>query len=87
MLRVKCVGDVIVLIKPQFEAGREEARRGKGIIRDPEVHVPVYSMRSCPLLMTTGYGMRGSASITVGRCKGQPGIFILVKLACRCTFS
>lgn len=31
-------GQVIVLIKPQFEAGREAASKGKGVIRDPEVH-------------------------------------------------
>jgi 23S rRNA (cytidine1920-2'-O)/16S rRNA (cytidine1409-2'-O)-methyltransferase len=31
-------GQVIALIKPQFEAGRKEAARGKGVIRDPEVH-------------------------------------------------
>jgi 23S rRNA (cytidine1920-2'-O)/16S rRNA (cytidine1409-2'-O)-methyltransferase len=31
-------GKVIALIKPQFEAGRKEAARGKGIIRDPEIH-------------------------------------------------
>jgi 23S rRNA (cytidine1920-2'-O)/16S rRNA (cytidine1409-2'-O)-methyltransferase len=30
--------DVVLLVKPQFEAGREEAARGKGVIRDPEVH-------------------------------------------------
>ena len=29
---------MIALIKPQFEAGRQEVRRGKGVIRDPEVH-------------------------------------------------
>jgi len=29
--------DVIVLVKPQFEAGRAEASKGKGVIRDPEV--------------------------------------------------
>jgi 23S rRNA (cytidine1920-2'-O)/16S rRNA (cytidine1409-2'-O)-methyltransferase len=26
-----------VLVKPQFEAGRAEAGRGRGVIRDPEV--------------------------------------------------
>lgn len=31
-------GDVIALIKPQFEAGRKEVSRGDGVIRDPEVH-------------------------------------------------
>lgn len=29
--------DVVALVKPQFEAGREEVGR-KGIVRDPEVH-------------------------------------------------
>jgi 23S rRNA (cytidine1920-2'-O)/16S rRNA (cytidine1409-2'-O)-methyltransferase len=31
-------GEVLALIKPQFEAGREEARRGEGVIHDPLVH-------------------------------------------------
>ncbi len=30
--------DIIALIKPQFEAGRKETARNKGVIRDPEVH-------------------------------------------------
>jgi 23S rRNA (cytidine1920-2'-O)/16S rRNA (cytidine1409-2'-O)-methyltransferase len=29
--------DLVVLVKPQFEAGRREAARGSGVIRDPEV--------------------------------------------------
>lgn len=29
--------DVVLLVKPQFEAGREEAARGRGVITDPEV--------------------------------------------------
>jgi 23S rRNA (cytidine1920-2'-O)/16S rRNA (cytidine1409-2'-O)-methyltransferase len=31
-------GNVIALIKPQFEAGRVEVSRGGGVIKDPEVH-------------------------------------------------
>jgi 23S rRNA (cytidine1920-2'-O)/16S rRNA (cytidine1409-2'-O)-methyltransferase len=34
-------GDVIALIKPQFEAGREEVSRGKGVIKDPQIHLRV----------------------------------------------
>ena len=30
-------GDLIVLVKPQFEARRSEASRGRGVIRSPEV--------------------------------------------------
>lgn len=30
-------GDMVVLVKPQFEAGRQEASRGRGVIRDEQV--------------------------------------------------
>ena len=30
--------DLVLLVKPQFEAGRVEASRGKGVIRDPAIH-------------------------------------------------
>lgn len=36
-------GKIIALIKPQFEAGRTEAARGAGVIRDPEIHSRVLS--------------------------------------------
>jgi 23S rRNA (cytidine1920-2'-O)/16S rRNA (cytidine1409-2'-O)-methyltransferase len=29
--------DAVLLVKPQFEAGREEAARGKGVITDPRI--------------------------------------------------
>ncbi len=37
-LKSKVAGEAIVLIKPQFEAGRSEVSRGEGVIRDPAVH-------------------------------------------------
>ena len=36
-------GDVVCLIKPQFEAGREKAGK-KGVVRDPAVHLEVIQM-------------------------------------------
>jgi 23S rRNA (cytidine1920-2'-O)/16S rRNA (cytidine1409-2'-O)-methyltransferase len=30
--------DVVVLVKPQFEAGRAEVSKGRGVVRDPAVH-------------------------------------------------
>jgi len=30
-------GELVMLIKPQFEAGRQEASKGRGIIREPEI--------------------------------------------------
>jgi len=34
-------GPLVLLVKPQFEAGRAEASRGRGVVRDPEVHARV----------------------------------------------
>ncbi|MBM3848182.1 MAG: TlyA family rRNA (cytidine-2'-O)-methyltransferase, partial [Verrucomicrobia bacterium] len=34
-------GRVVALIKPQFEAGKSEADKGAGVIRDPAVHARV----------------------------------------------
>jgi len=31
-------GKIIALVKPQFEAGKAEADKGRGVIRDPAVH-------------------------------------------------
>jgi 23S rRNA (cytidine1920-2'-O)/16S rRNA (cytidine1409-2'-O)-methyltransferase len=31
-------GQIIALIKPQFEAGKKDVARGDGVIRDPEIH-------------------------------------------------
>jgi 23S rRNA (cytidine1920-2'-O)/16S rRNA (cytidine1409-2'-O)-methyltransferase len=31
-------GEVVALIKPQFEAGRSDAAKGEGVIRDPSIH-------------------------------------------------
>jgi 23S rRNA (cytidine1920-2'-O)/16S rRNA (cytidine1409-2'-O)-methyltransferase len=38
---LKPFGRVVALIKPQFEAGKEEADRGEGVITDPAVHARV----------------------------------------------
>mgnify|MGYP000907793358 CR=1 FL=1 len=35
---IKENGKIIALIKPQFEAGKKEADKGKGIIKDPSIH-------------------------------------------------
>ena len=31
-------GRIVALVKPQFEAGKAEADRGRGVITDPSVH-------------------------------------------------
>ncbi len=38
MALVKPRGKIIALVKPQFEAGKAEAAKGRGVIRDPAIH-------------------------------------------------
>ena len=35
------IGDIVALIKPQFEAGKKDVARGDGVIRDPDIHKQV----------------------------------------------
>jgi 23S rRNA (cytidine1920-2'-O)/16S rRNA (cytidine1409-2'-O)-methyltransferase len=51
-------GVVIALVKPQFEAGRQQVGRGKGVIRDPDIHRQVL-MDVASHAIQQGYGVRG----------------------------
>jgi len=63
-------GDVVALIKPQFEAGRKEVARGKGVIRDPIIHQDV--LRDVLSFITeAGYTTRGLARSPVIGPKGN----------------
>ena len=47
---------ILALLKPQFEAGKAEADRGAGVIRDPAVHERV--LRELEVFVTTHLGLR-----------------------------
>ena len=49
-------GRIVALIKPQFEAGKVEADRGAGIIRDPAIHQRV--LRELNQFITARPGLR-----------------------------
>ncbi len=51
-------GAIIALIKPQFEAGKKEAARGKGVIRDPLVHREVL-IRVLTFAQSEGFQVQG----------------------------
>jgi len=60
-------GPMVLLVKPQFEAGKAEVDRGRGVIRDPEVHERVRheiadALRSagCEVLGWTESPIRGA---------------------------
>ena len=51
-------GEVVALIKPQFEAGRKDVSRGDGVIRDPEIHRQVL-LDVLSFAKQEGFGLRG----------------------------
>ena len=72
-------GAVIALVKPQFEAGREEANKGRGIIRDPEIwervlqeNAAAVSGRSLPILGVGISPIKGGA----GKADGNVEFFL-----------
>ena len=50
-------GGIIALIKPQFEAGRKETAKNKGVIRDPAVHRAVLT-DVLTFAQSEGFGVR-----------------------------
>jgi len=65
---LKPVGDIIALIKPQFEAGRAEVGRG-GVVKDPEVHRAVLG-KILGWALDHGLAVRG---LIVSPLKGPAG--------------
>ena len=50
--------DIIALIKPQFEAGRKDAAKGEGVIRDPAIHRRILS-EMIEFAANTGFQVMG----------------------------
>lgn len=61
-------GQLVCLIKPQFEAGREKVGK-KGVVRDQAVHVEVVTAL-CSFFLENGYGLLG---LTFSPVKGPEG--------------
>jgi 23S rRNA (cytidine1920-2'-O)/16S rRNA (cytidine1409-2'-O)-methyltransferase len=61
--------DYVVLVKPQFEAGREEVGKG-GIVRDPEVRAAAVC-RVVGALDAGGLGTRGAVASPIAGAKGN----------------
>ena len=51
-------GNVVALIKPQFEAGKKDVSRGDGVIRNPEIHKQVLT-DVLSFAQNEGFGIRG----------------------------
>ena len=72
---VRAGGDLVVLVKPQFEAGRVEASRGKGVIREPAVwRDALISVASS--LGSAGTGIMGAMASPLRGAAGNVEFFL-----------
>jgi 23S rRNA (cytidine1920-2'-O)/16S rRNA (cytidine1409-2'-O)-methyltransferase len=63
-------GRIVALIKPQFEAGKAEADKGEGVIRDAEVHQRILSELEHFVVVELGLNWQG---VTESPLKGPAG--------------
>jgi 23S rRNA (cytidine1920-2'-O)/16S rRNA (cytidine1409-2'-O)-methyltransferase len=75
-------GKVITLIKPQFEAGKKDAARGKGVIRDPEIHQRVL-LEVLTQAQVDGFGVNGLVQSPLTGPKGNIEFLALLEFPLR----
>ena len=72
-------GKIIALIKPQFEAGKAEADRGRGVIRDPGVHERVVAELREFVRGRPGLRWRGVAESPLPGPAGNKEFLVLIE--------
>jgi hypothetical protein len=65
---------LVALVKPQFEAGREEVGKG-GVVRDPQVHERVCA-NAAEWVESQGWDVLGDRAKPDHRARGQCGILV-----------
>lgn len=72
-------GQIVALIKPQFEAGKKDVSRGDGVIRDPEIHRQVL-MDVLTYAKNEGFGLRGLVKSSLLGPKGNAEFLLWMDL-------
>lgn len=68
-------GIVVALVKPQFEVGREEAARGKGVVRDEAIRSAAIDDAG-EALVAAGFALLGRADCVLPGPKGNREAFL-----------
>jgi 23S rRNA (cytidine1920-2'-O)/16S rRNA (cytidine1409-2'-O)-methyltransferase len=72
-------GQVVALIKPQFEAGKEAVDRGEGVIHDPQVHRQVLQ-DILAFAGQQGYGVHGLVKSSLKGPKGNTEFLVHLRM-------
>jgi 23S rRNA (cytidine1920-2'-O)/16S rRNA (cytidine1409-2'-O)-methyltransferase len=77
---VRSGGELVALIKPQFEVGREEASRTRGVVRDPAVraHAIDAAVKGVEL---GGFEIAGTCDSVIEGPKGNREAFVYARRA------
>lgn len=73
-------GEIVALIKPQFEAGRTEVSRGDGVIHDPLIHRRVLE-EILTFAISQGYTLRGLIRSPLKGPKGNTEFLVYLDLS------
>jgi 23S rRNA (cytidine1920-2'-O)/16S rRNA (cytidine1409-2'-O)-methyltransferase len=71
----KVGGELVALVKPQFEVGREEASRGKGVVRDEAVRRGAIDL-AVDAVRASGFEILGEAPCVIAGPKGNREAFV-----------
>jgi 23S rRNA (cytidine1920-2'-O)/16S rRNA (cytidine1409-2'-O)-methyltransferase len=73
-------GTLVALVKPQFEAGKSEAARGRGVISDPRVRDAAIA-RARDAIVRAGFEIAGEVDSALKGPKGNRERFVYAKLS------
>ncbi|MBN1303851.1 MAG: TlyA family RNA methyltransferase [Anaerolineales bacterium] len=73
-------GEIVALIKPQFEAGRRDVSRGDGVIRNPEIHRQVLE-HVLAFAQSQSFGLKGLVKSPLLGPKGNTEFLVWLDLA------
>lgn len=76
---VRPLGNIVALIKPQFEAGKEEADRGAGVISDPAIHERVLTELEAHVGTVGALSWRGVTTSPLLGPAGNKEFFVLLE--------
>jgi 23S rRNA (cytidine1920-2'-O)/16S rRNA (cytidine1409-2'-O)-methyltransferase len=74
-LNTKPSGELVALVKPQFEVGRDEASRTRGVVRDPELRARAIEAAIADV-REAGFEILGSADCVIEGPKGNLEAFV-----------
>jgi len=76
---LKTDGKIIALVKPQFEAGKTEVDKGRGVITDPVIHERVLKELEAFVAAQTGLNWRGVTESPLLGPAGNKEFLVLIE--------